>query len=428
MSYLPQGWTLSRLDEVADILDSRRIPVNREQRDRRAGSVPYYGATGQVGWIDEALFNEDLVLLGEDGAPFLDRDAPKAYAIRGPSWVNNHAHVLRARSSISTKFLTYYLNFIDYRELVNGTTRLKLTQQAMRNIEVLSPPLQQQHQIVARIDELFSRLDAADASLRQAQVRLRALTELAYAKCLQSAWRRVRISEVASTTSGGTPSRRNPENFGGSIPRVKSGELGDSRVAVTDEYITEAGLASSNCRLLKRGTLMMAMYGATVGKLGILELDNAATNQAVCAIEPHDRSLVPFLWLCLRAMRRTLIASAQGGAQPNISQAIIRNVSIPMPPADVRAELIEQSEVTVRACDRLERLIGEALHRSEQLRRRTVDAAFAGRLLPQDMRDEPVALSGNVGEEKAWQRNGAMGRRTFGSQGGHHMDAATSLV
>jgi len=73
-------------------------------------------------------------------------------------------------------------------------------------------------------------------------------------------------------------------------------------------------------------------------------------------------------------------------------------------------------------------LIGEALHRSEQLRRRTVDAAFAGRLLPQDMRDEPVALSGNVGEEKAWQRNGAMGRRTFGSQGGHHMDAATSLV
>jgi hypothetical protein len=75
--------------EVADILDSRRIPVNAEERAQRRGDVPYFGATGQVGWIDEPLFDEPLVLLGEDGAPFLDPFRSKAYLISGPSWVNN---------------------------------------------------------------------------------------------------------------------------------------------------------------------------------------------------------------------------------------------------------------------------------------------------------------------------------------------------
>src|SRR5437762_9259028 len=83
------------LGEVVDILDSRRIPVNSDERAKRVGDVPYYGATGQVGWIDDCIFDEELVLLGEDGAPFLDHTKPKAYMIRGKSWVNNHAHVLR---------------------------------------------------------------------------------------------------------------------------------------------------------------------------------------------------------------------------------------------------------------------------------------------------------------------------------------------
>src|SRR5438128_1786576 len=90
-------WPRRPLGEVVDILDSRRIPVNSKERAKRVGDVPYYGATGQVGWIDDYIFNEELVLLGEDGAPFLDQTKPKAYLIRGRSWVNNHAHVLRGK-------------------------------------------------------------------------------------------------------------------------------------------------------------------------------------------------------------------------------------------------------------------------------------------------------------------------------------------
>lgn len=98
---LPANWDTASLEELIDILDSQRIPLNAEERDRRTSGkpinelFPYYGATGQVGYIDDFIFDESLVLLGEDGVPFLDPLRPKAYRVDGKYWVNNHAHVLR---------------------------------------------------------------------------------------------------------------------------------------------------------------------------------------------------------------------------------------------------------------------------------------------------------------------------------------------
>ena len=108
---LPEGWVVAKLSECVHILDHLRVPVNLEERKRRQGSIPYYGATGQIGWIDDYLFDEELLLLGEDGAPFLDKTKPITYIITGKSWVNNHAHVLRAIHGLTTnQFLKFYLD------------------------------------------------------------------------------------------------------------------------------------------------------------------------------------------------------------------------------------------------------------------------------------------------------------------------------
>jgi type I restriction enzyme S subunit len=164
---LPEGWKVRELRDLVDVLDSIRKPINSKERASREGQVPYYGAAGQVGTIDVALFNEDLVLLGEDGVQFFDVDKPKAYEISGPSWVNNHAHVLRCRSeAYKQRLLVHYLNQFDYRNRANGTTRLKLTQAAMNGIPVLTPPLAEQEQIVEILEEQLSRLDAALESVR----------------------------------------------------------------------------------------------------------------------------------------------------------------------------------------------------------------------------------------------------------------------
>jgi len=101
-------WETKPLGSVVEVLDGKRIPVKASDRAARQGDVPYYGATGQAGWIDEPIFNESLVLLGEDGAPFFDPYKPKAYFVDGPAWVNNHAHVLRA-TGVDRRYLKHYL-------------------------------------------------------------------------------------------------------------------------------------------------------------------------------------------------------------------------------------------------------------------------------------------------------------------------------
>ncbi len=157
---LPKSWIKTNLENVVEILDGKRIPINSRERQNRKGNIPYYGATGQVGLIDDYLFDEELVLLGEDGAPFFEPFKNKAYLIEGKSWINNHAHVLRGISELLiNKFLCYYLNQIDYHNYVNGTTRLKLNQASMKIIPIILPPLNEQKRIVEKVEELFSLIE-----------------------------------------------------------------------------------------------------------------------------------------------------------------------------------------------------------------------------------------------------------------------------
>ena len=169
---LPDGWGWTMLENCTEILDSQRVPINAKERATRihgksgAEIYPYYGATGQVGWIDDYLFDDELVLLGEDGAPFLDFSKDKAYLIKGKSWVNNHAHVLRAQTELmSNQLLCYWLNTYDYHDHVTGTTRLKLNQSMMRKIPVPLPPLSEQHRIVSEVERHFSIADEAEKTV-----------------------------------------------------------------------------------------------------------------------------------------------------------------------------------------------------------------------------------------------------------------------
>ena len=113
------------------------------------------------------------MLLGEDGAPFLESGKPKAYLIRGKSWVNNHAHVLRGMPGLLNAFLLYQLNNIEYRPYVSGTTRLKLPQGPMKQIPLLVPGEAEQRRIVAEIEKQFTRLEAGVAALRRVQANLK---------------------------------------------------------------------------------------------------------------------------------------------------------------------------------------------------------------------------------------------------------------
>ncbi len=174
LSVLPEGWAAVTLDAVAEVHDNLREPVNSTERKSRVGPFPYYGATGQVGWIDDFRQDGEYILLGEDGAPFFDFTKDKAYLVSGKCWVNNHAHVLKGREGVClNRYLLYALNQVNYRGYANGTTRLKLTQAAMRQLPINLAPTAEQHRIVAKIEELFSELDQGVVSLKTAREQLK---------------------------------------------------------------------------------------------------------------------------------------------------------------------------------------------------------------------------------------------------------------
>lgn len=157
---LPAHWGKTRLRFLTECLDGKRIPLNAEQRASRRGEIPYWGANCVLDHVDGALFDEPLILLGEDGAPFFDHTKPVAFFSNGPVWPNNHVHVLRPRDISYGRFLVYALNCADYAEYVDGSTRDKLTQSQMNNIAVPWPSPGEQGAIVAFLDRKTGKIDA----------------------------------------------------------------------------------------------------------------------------------------------------------------------------------------------------------------------------------------------------------------------------
>ncbi len=178
-------------------------------------------------------------------------------------------------------------------------------------------------------------------------------------------WEIKKIGDIAETSSGGTPSRDKKEYFIGSIPWIKSGELKDNTIYDTEEKITEKGLQNSSAKLFPKGTLLIALYGATVGKTGILGID-ATTNQAVCAIlSKKDLINQKFLQYFLISRRKQLISLSAGGAQPNISQEIIRVFKIPLPPLPEQRRIAE----VLGTVDSAIQKVGGAIERTERLKK-----------------------------------------------------------
>jgi type I restriction enzyme, S subunit len=340
-----RGVEMVSLGEIADIRYGKGL---RETLRTVTGKVPVFGSAGVVGNHDVALTTSEVIIVGRKG------NAGRVFSSDRPCWPIDTVYYFDVPAGFDRHYLELYLAHLKLGSLDSSTAVPSLRSADLSSVPIPAIPIDEQRRIVAIAEEHFSHLDAAKSSLRKVETLAQNLCEQRYSMILKGRYERVRLGDIARTSSGGTPSRRNSANYGGSIPWIKSGELGDRVVQSTDECITETALASSSAKLFPRGTLLMAMYGATIGRLGIVGMESAATNQAVCAIQPNDPDLTPYLWVCLRAMRSSIISSGKGGAQPNISQGIIKELSIPLPAAEERHVIVSDLERDVNAMVRLE--------------------------------------------------------------------------
>lgn len=352
------------IEECCDILDSRRIPITAS--DRMSGPYPYYGANGVQDYVADYIFDDELVLLAEDGGNFGSKTRPIAYRVSGKCWVNNHAHVLKPMASMDVDYLCYSLMFYDTGELVNGATRQKLTQTAMRKMLIPQRSLQEQKRIVCELSKVQSIISARQQQLQK-------LDELVKARFVEmfggihnsNKYPYKPIKELTDVISGGTPNRDVNEYWEcGTIPWVKTTELQNNLIKKVDEYITEKGLNSSSAKLVPPGTVLIAMYGQgkTRGMTAYLNIE-ACTNQACACILPSDQINQTFLWKFLILSYDDLRGMAKGGNQPNLNGTIIKNYPILYPPR----ELQEQFAAFVAQTDKSKVAVQKALDEAQLL-------------------------------------------------------------
>lgn len=178
-------------------------------------------------------------------------------------------------------------------------------------------------------------------------------------------WNLRKLSTFCCISSGGTPARDKANiYFGGNIPWIKSGELENKPISRTEETITEHGLKNSSAKIFPKNTVLVALYGATVGKTGILEIE-AATNQAIAAVIPDNKIAdYKFLFFFLRHYSPKLLAARVGGAQPNISQEILKNIQISLPPLPIQKKItaiLEKADAAWEKRRQANQLIGQFL-------------------------------------------------------------------
>ena len=207
---------------------------------------------------------------------------------------------------------------------------------------------------------------------------------------IPSSWEWTTLGQIGIWQSGGTPSRSNKSYYGGNIPWLKTGDLNDGLITDIPENITEEAVANSSAKLNPAGSVLMAMYGATIGKLGILTFP-ATTNQACCACFQYDAVIQDYLFYFLLSQRNEFIAKGGGGAQPNISKEIIVGTMIPIPPLTEQERIVCGIKRWFALIEQIEQGKADLQAIIKQTKSKVLDLAIHGKLVPQEPSDEPAS-------------------------------------
>ena len=389
---MSNNWNVVPFTEAVDICDTLRKPINSSERASRIKGkeqselYPYYGATGQVGFIDDYITDGEYVLLGEDGAPFLDAFSKKAYIISGKTWVNNHAHVLKSKTN--NKFLCYYLNSFNYKGYVSGTTRLKLTQAEMKRIPVPVPPLSEQERIVARIEELFSQLDAGVETLKKTKAQLavyrQAVLKEAFSSELSS--KTVEIREIVDDIRIGPfgTMLHKSDYISGGVPvinpqHIKSGKiLPSASVTVSEEKARDL-----SAYRLQTNDIIMGRRGEMGRSAAITDVENGwlcGTGSILFRLKPNFDAGFYAQILSSPDVVHYLEEHATGTTMKNLNEDIVQYIPVPFVTTEMQREITMKMDCKISVCGSIEQTVDTALQQAEAMRQSILKDAFEGRL------------------------------------------------
>lgn len=296
---------------------------------------------------------------------------------------------------VNPKYLLYYIQSSDFQKILvensNGTAQKGIYLNILKTLKVPLAPIEEQNRIVDKIEELFSELEYAKKNLNEALLKL----EYKFLKTLNNIFKtnkgtKYKLSEIADWGSGGTPDRKNISFFNGNIPWVKTQELKNKYITGTDEHLTVEGVENSSTKIYPKGSIVIAMYGSTVGKLSILNID-ACTNQACAVGIPYSNIVnIEYLYYYLLSHKNELISKAKGGAQQNISLSILKDFDIHLLLVHKQEEIVINIDILNSEILRQKESLINEIKRNELLCQKILKDAFEGKLSQQYVSDSSV--------------------------------------
>jgi type I restriction enzyme S subunit len=350
------SWPTACLAEVVEFLDSKRRPV--KESDRVEGPYPYYGANGQQGWIDGFLFDEPLILLAEDGGHFDNPSRGIAYAIEGKTWVNNHAHVLRAKDRIEFRYLLHSLKNRDVRSYITGSTRAKLTKDGASRIAIPLPPLDEQRRIAAILDQA----EELRAKRRAAITLLDQLPQAIFIEMFgdpasnPKGWETKPLKQLTTKIgSGSTPTGGESAYKTNGITLIRSMNIHDGQFVPKGlAYIDETQAAKLGNVVVASNDVLLNITGASVARVALApsKVLPARVNQHVSILRCANGLSPRFLEALLinPSTKKNLLRVAGAGAtREAITKEQLESFEILLPPFEMQGLFADRVEAIHRA-------------------------------------------------------------------------------
>ncbi|GAB4044117.1 restriction endonuclease subunit S [Spirosoma litoris] len=380
---LPKGWVWKKLGEILTNFDGKRVPLSREVRSKRQGEYRYYGATEIVDHIDSYIFDGDYILIGEDGANLLSKTKPLSFIVSGKFWVNNHAHILQPKSLLDIKFFNYYFNSLHINDYVTGSAQPKLNQANLNKIEIPLPPLTVQQAIVARIEELFSELEAGTRELQTALDRLKIYRQAVLHHYLNNPdWERVKLGEVADMRLGKMLDAA--KNKGVAQPYLRNINVRWGAFDLSDLLEMRFESSEEERYGLEQGDLVVC-EGGEPGRAAIWKGQNGGLKiqKALHRIRFTHSINVEFFYhfLHLSSFNGYLAQHFTGTTIKHLTGREFAKFEFPVPDIHTQTQIVTEIEARLSEADSMETTIRQELARAENLRQSILKQAFEGKLV-----------------------------------------------
>lgn len=415
---LPENWCWTRITVITDILNGFAF---KSQHYSSAGIRIIRITNVQDGFIQDKKPVYYPLESQKEITPFMLKDGDFLMSLTGnvgrvaiidasflPAALNQRVACLRIKSedSVRKEYIFYFClqkQFVsDCIKSAKGSAQLNMSTEWLKEYPIPLPPLAEQQRIVDRIESLFTKLDEAkekaQAVMDSFETRKAAILHKAFTGELTKKWRKSantrwvykKIKDCCKLGSGGTPSRKVPDFYKGDIPWIKTGEIEWNDIYDTEEKITQSAIDNSSARCYKPGVVLVAMYGmgVTRGKASILRVQ-AATNQAVCVLEPQS-ALLYNRYLLYYFMRNywDIREKAVGGNQLNLSLTIIKELNIEIPPIDEQVEIVQILDDLFAKEQQTKEAAEAVLDQIELMKKSILARAFRGELGTNDPSEE----------------------------------------